>query len=114
MKATERQLEILHFIIDFKLQNERSPTFREIMNDFGITVKGAHDHVEALEKKGYVKREGVRGGYKNIRILKDIYDNDLTDDRAVCFQAFRETGIPEEPANWHIWKRAWTEARSRV
>jgi repressor LexA len=33
------------------------PTVREIGDKFNITVKGAYDHVKAIEKKGYIRTE---------------------------------------------------------
>lgn len=52
---TDRQIEVLNFIISFKESNGYSPTHREVADKMGITVKGAFDHIESLEKKGYLK-----------------------------------------------------------
>lgn len=54
-ELTKKQLEILNFI---KLSTEKSgypPTIREIGERFGITTKGAYDHLKAIEKKGYIR-----------------------------------------------------------
>ena len=52
MKAlTARQKEILEFIKGFIRQHKYPPTIREIAGNFSISVKGAYDHVKALEKK---------------------------------------------------------------
>lgn len=48
---TKRQLEILDFIKTFLKKNKYPPTIREIAKHFRVSVKGAYDHVKALEKK---------------------------------------------------------------
>jgi len=52
MKAlTKRQGEILEFIRNYIHDNQYPPSIREIGRNFSISVKGAYDHVKALEKK---------------------------------------------------------------
>ena len=48
---TKRQNEILQFIREYIQDNQYPPAIREIGRYFGISVKGAYDHVKALEKK---------------------------------------------------------------
>jgi repressor LexA len=57
-KLTQRQAEILRFIIRYIRENERPPTIRDIADNFGFTVKGAYDHLLALERKGWIERQG--------------------------------------------------------
>jgi repressor LexA len=52
---TERQGLVLGFIDGFIDERKYPPTIREIAGNFDISVKGAYDHVKALEKKGYIK-----------------------------------------------------------
>ncbi len=55
MKAiTQRQQEVLDFIKSYIEKNSYPPTIREISDNFGISVKGAYDHVKAVERKGYI------------------------------------------------------------
>ncbi len=51
---TKRQQEVLAFIKRFIGEHKFPPTMREISENFGISVKGAYDHVKAIEKKGYI------------------------------------------------------------
>ncbi len=51
---TERQREVLEFVKRYLREHHYPPTFREISRGFGISVKGAYDHIKALERKGYV------------------------------------------------------------
>jgi repressor LexA len=53
---TKKQEKIFEFIRE-QLQNAGyPPTVREIGAAFGISEKGAHDHMNAIEKKGYIRR----------------------------------------------------------
>lgn len=54
---TDKQQVILNFIKDSINDSGFPPTVREIGDKFGITVKGAYDHMKAIEKKGYIKTE---------------------------------------------------------
>lgn len=54
---TDKQQLILNFIKDSINDSGFPPTVREIGEKFGITVKGAYDHIKAIEKKGFIKTE---------------------------------------------------------
>jgi len=54
---TDKQQLILNFIKDEINDSGFPPTVREIGDKFGITVKGAYDHMKAIEKKGFIKTE---------------------------------------------------------
>jgi len=51
---TKRQSEVLDFIKAFIESHKYPPTIREIAQNFKISVKGAYDHVKALEKKDVI------------------------------------------------------------
>lgn len=55
-EATERQKEVLDFIAVYVHDHSYSPTIREVADHFSISVKGAHDHLTALRKKGLLKQ----------------------------------------------------------
>jgi repressor LexA len=52
---TARQQAVLDFIAQFIEEHAYPPTIREIADSFSISVKGAYDHVKALEKKGKLR-----------------------------------------------------------
>lgn len=54
---TDKQQLILNFIRNSINDSGFPPTVREIGDKFGITVKGAYDHIKAIEKKGFIKTE---------------------------------------------------------
>jgi len=55
-KPTKRQEEVLEFIAGYIQAHAYSPTIREVADFFSISVKGAHDHLAALKKKGLLKQ----------------------------------------------------------
>jgi repressor LexA len=52
---TQKQEQIFLFIKDTIHDSGFPPTVREIGEKFSITVKGAYDHLKAIEKKGYIR-----------------------------------------------------------
>lgn len=54
---TERQLDVLEYIADYTEVAGYPPTVAEMMDHFGIrSTNGMSDHVEALERKGQIRR----------------------------------------------------------
>lgn len=75
MKApTKRQSEVLDFIKSFLKKNKYPPTFREIAYNFGISAKGAYDHVKALEKKSLVSCNSNRS--RTIEVIATPLETD--------------------------------------
>ncbi len=57
-QLTERQEEILNFIMQFREESGYPPTLREIGKKFGISSTfGVKRHLDALQKKGYLNIE---------------------------------------------------------
>jgi repressor LexA len=56
-ELTIKQERIFEFIKNKIKESGFPPTVREIGDKFNITVKGAYDHVKAIEKKGYIRTE---------------------------------------------------------
>lgn len=59
-ELTKRQAEILKFLSDYIEKNSFPPTVRETAKAFEISIKGAYDHIKALEKKGVIKLQENR------------------------------------------------------
>jgi repressor LexA len=55
-EPTERQKEVLNFIASYIQTHAYPPTIREVADFFSISIKGAHDHLAALKKKGLLKQ----------------------------------------------------------
>ena len=60
-KLTERQQEVLDFIQAKIDRDGYPPTIREIGAELGIrSTNGVNDHLKALERKGYINRDGAK------------------------------------------------------
>jgi repressor LexA len=57
---TERQKEVLDFISGYIDTHTYPPTIRDVADNFSISIKGAHDHLTALKKKGLLKNGDKR------------------------------------------------------
>ena len=72
---TKRQSEVLEFIKSFIDSHKYPPTIREIAQNFEISVKGAYDHVKALEKKDVISCDTNRS--RAIEICNDGNENEI-------------------------------------
>lgn len=67
---TEKQRNILEFIVDSVEEQGSPPTIREIADRFGFSAPAsAKRHLEALEKKGYIRRREWTA--RGIELVKD-------------------------------------------
>jgi repressor LexA len=58
---TDRQLEVLRFIVEQIEENGYPPTIREIGEALDIrSTNGVNDHLKALERKGFLTRDPVK------------------------------------------------------
>lgn len=61
-ELTRRQRDILNFIHSFSRKKGFQPSMREIGEQFGIrSTHGVHRHLQALQKKGFLKRPPGQG-----------------------------------------------------
>lgn len=74
---TDRQKEVLDFIKGYKNRNSYPPTIREIAENFKISVKGAYDHIKALEKK-----ESIRCNLRRSRTI-EVVENEKSCNEVV-------------------------------
>ncbi len=65
-KLTPRQQQILDYLLKFSHEKGYSPSIRELAKHFKIrSTQGIVRHLDALERKGYIKRDSVA---RSIRI----------------------------------------------
>ena len=57
---TARQREILDFVRNFMTRVGYPPTVREIGSHFGFVPRSVFDHLKALERKGYLRRDPAK------------------------------------------------------
>lgn len=54
---TSRQNQVMAFIVGFSQMNGFAPSIREIALTFQIAPSSVLDHLKALERKGFIKRQ---------------------------------------------------------
>jgi len=80
---TERQRQILEFITKRIEEQGYPPTIREIGEQMGIkSTNGVNDHLKALERKGYLKREGLKS-----RALRPVHMSEPTNPSTRAVQS---------------------------
>ena len=65
---TARQREVLEFVRQFMAKAGYPPTVREIGAHFGFVPRSIFDHLKALERKGYLRRDGAKS--RSLQILE--------------------------------------------
>lgn len=70
---TDKQNSVFEFIAKAIREKGFPPTIREIGEQFGISAKGAYDHLKAIEKKGFLRTS--KNQSRAIEILK-LSDDD--------------------------------------
>jgi repressor LexA len=88
---TRRQTEVLDFLKSYLSEHKYPPTIREVAGHFGISVKGAYDHVKALEKKGLISCDNNRS--RAIEIM-DNRDNREMEQVQVPLLGHVAAGMP--------------------
>jgi repressor LexA len=70
-KLTERQKEVFEFIRESVRREHKPPTVREIAAHFGFrSPKAVTDHLNALERKGYIDRRSRKS--RNIEVREEF------------------------------------------
>ncbi len=71
MELTERQKEIFNFVKTFIKTRGYPPSIREIGEHFQIYPRAVFDHLKALERKGYLKRESSMSRGIEVQIFEE-------------------------------------------
>jgi repressor LexA len=74
---TERQSDILQYIMRFIESAGYPPTYREIGLNFDMnSINSVQCHLNCIERKGYIARDG-NGGSRAIAVLKGLNGEDV-------------------------------------
>lgn len=72
-EITERQAEVLEFIVAYLSEHDSQPTYREIGKALGIrNVNGVVCHIKALVEKGYISKK-AKYLSRSLQIDWDMY-----------------------------------------
>jgi repressor LexA len=91
LPLTARQREILDFIRQFIARVGYPPTVRDIGAHFGFVPRSVFDHLKALERKGYLKRDAAKS--RSLQILNDPATPAISHTPFRSPHAFREVPI---------------------
>jgi DNA-binding MarR family transcriptional regulator len=81
---TKKQERALKFILISLGQRGYAPTVSEIGKDQGLTISGARMHVNALIKKGYLKRKfNMRRGLMLVEGAEKLVEQILEEEKQV-------------------------------
>ncbi|MCX8103574.1 MAG: transcriptional repressor LexA [Candidatus Bipolaricaulota bacterium] len=70
VELTEKQRQILDFIVERVSEQGLPPTLREIAERFGLqSVRSAQTHLDALAKKGFIRR--LAGKSRGIELVRE-------------------------------------------
>lgn len=73
----KKQKQILDFISQYIQINGHSPTLQDIANAMGLSsLATVHEHIQALEKKGILKR--YDGAVRGLEIVDDSFNSGLS------------------------------------
>jgi repressor LexA len=78
-ELTVRQKEVLSFITEYLKKHSYPPTVRETADHFSISPKGAHDHITALRKKGYLKQADKRPRTMGLTNVKRDHSSEIVE-----------------------------------
>ena len=69
---TEKQQAVLQFIEDYQFQFGKSPTLREMRENFGVSSDNSIlKHLNALQEKGYLNKDDTPRGIGLLQKVKD-------------------------------------------
>ncbi|MCH5292178.1 MAG: repressor LexA [Treponema sp.] len=71
---TERQQQVLDYIVDYTDENSYPPTVRDLSEHFGISLRAIQDHIAALQKKGYLSQREKKA--RSLRVLAGAREKD--------------------------------------
>ncbi len=74
---TPKQLRVLTYIRDYTNAKGYAPTMQELADEFGVSKVTVFEHIDALQKKGYLRRS--RHKARSLRLNEHI---DFPDERA--------------------------------
>lgn len=91
----KRQRQIIEFISQYIQKNGYSPTLQDIANAIGVSsLATVHEHLQALEKKGVIKR--FDGAVRGIEILDKHLDR-MSAGVEIPIMGYIAAGKPIEP-----------------
>ena len=92
MNFTPRQLQILRLIHSYQQRHRYSPTYSELATQLGVSTITVFEHLEALERKGAIRRR--RHEARSVEITEQGFLREQAAKRAIPIQGVLEEGQP--------------------
>ena len=69
---TSRQNQVLEFIRSYKSETGYAPSVRDIGQHFGLAPATVHDHLKALDRKGYIAKKANQSRSLSLTANKEV------------------------------------------
>jgi repressor LexA len=92
MNYTPKQLQILRLIHDYQQKHNYSPTYAELAKELGVSTITVFEHLEALERKGAIRRR--RHEARSVEIVADNFPRDNGLRRSLPVKGILSAGRP--------------------
>lgn len=100
---TEKQEAVLKFIENYQLKNGRSPTLREMREHFNVNSDNSIlKHLNALQEKGYIKKDSSTRGIALLRNIKERLSVNLVSLPILGFVPAGGPTLTEEHVEGHM------------
>ncbi|MHC4429452.1 MAG: LexA family protein [Planctomycetota bacterium] len=105
MNLTPKQLTILRLIRDYRIAHGYSPTMQELADELGVSKVTVFEHVEALIKKGALKREANKARSLSINENAALPDQ----ERELESRPGIPSSVSRRPISC-VWRTSWGPA----
>src|SRR4051812_5839493 len=94
MNYTPKQLQILRLIHAFQQQHGYSPTYAELAKQLGVSTITVFEHLEALERKGAIRRR--RHEARSVEITEPNFLKESITRKTLAVKGLIAAGLPIE------------------
>ncbi|HYF52574.1 MAG TPA: transcriptional repressor LexA [Planctomycetota bacterium] len=94
MNYTPKQLQILRLIYQYQQEHGFSPTYAELAKELGVSTITVFEHLEALERKGAIRRR--RHEARSVEITEPVFLREQTQKKGLPIRGTIAAGLPIE------------------
>ena len=96
MTYTPRQLQVLKLIHEYHVRNGYAPTYAELAKELGVSTITIFEHMEALERKGAIRRR--RHEARSAEIVEPDFLREQSTRKGLPLKGLLNAGSPLIPA----------------
>ena len=75
-QLTKRQAQLFNYLENFQEKKNYSPALSDMASHFGVSIPTIHQHVDYLERKGYlVRQKGVKNSIRVLKTIRELVEN---------------------------------------